>query len=275
MGVFDLLLWIAVLVFTFWAFQRIRENFTLSMPSSLGGKEILKLDSHSLSITGKEIASVTPFTCPPDKPDLDKGLCYEKCRTGYHGVGPVCWADTFDRGVGTPVGLEPCPSGWTNDGLTCREPLKSTMEPCPQGSRDVGGTCWGPVRTDCGDDCSKGWDDCRRRGLFGMCIGGCRESCWSVDGITRQLHERNLKVTGGNIVGRLNKGGVCPNTDPGGPSENTEKLDGLCYKKCPADKPFPVPAMPYLCYAGGDLSYPRGAGKVPSLFRALGKYPIL
>lgn len=275
MGVFDVLVWIALLVFTFWAFNRIRENFRLALPSSLGGHEVMKLDSHSLSVGGKEIGSITPFTCPTDKPDLSDGLCYEKCRAGYRGVGPVCWIDTFNRGVGTPVGLEPCPSGWVNDGLTCREPITSTMDPCPEGSRDIAGTCWGPTSQICGDDCSKGWDSCRRRGIFGMCLGGCREGCSSVDGITRQLGDRNLKVTGGAVVGRLDKGGVCPNTDPGGPAENTEKLDGLCYKKCPSDKPFPMPAFPYLCYAGGELSYGRGVGKVPSLFRALGKYPIM
>lgn len=28
-----------------------------------------------------------------------------------------------DIGVGVPVQLEECPAGWTNDGLTCREPI--------------------------------------------------------------------------------------------------------------------------------------------------------
>lgn len=28
-----------------------------------------------------------------------------------------------DIGVGVPVELEDCPAGWTNDGLTCREPI--------------------------------------------------------------------------------------------------------------------------------------------------------
>lgn len=275
MEVFDVILWVVVIVFTFWAIKRIRENFTLSMPKALGGKEILKVGSHSLHITEKEIVSLTPFTCPLEKPDLDAGLCYEKCKKGFRGVGPVCWAESFNRGVGTPIGLEPCPAGWTNDGLICREPITSTMNPCPQGSRDVAGTCWGPTGQICGDDCSKGWDGCRRRGLFGMCLGGCREGCSSIDGITKHLHQRDLKVSGGRLLGRLDKGGVCPNVDPGGPAENTEKLDGLCYKKCPADKPYHIPGMPYLCYAGGDLSYGRGVGKVPSLFRALGKYPIL
>ncbi|CAF1038665.1 unnamed protein product [Rotaria sordida] len=30
-------------------------------------------------------------TCPNDSPDQDGLLCYPLCRTGYNGVGPVCW----------------------------------------------------------------------------------------------------------------------------------------------------------------------------------------
>lgn len=35
--------------------------------------------------------------------DRNAGLCYPKCRSGYNGVGPVCW--------GNP------PSGWVNCGM--------------------------------------------------------------------------------------------------------------------------------------------------------------
>ncbi|GIL87782.1 hypothetical protein Vretifemale_15825 [Volvox reticuliferus] len=31
------------------------------------------------------------LTCSGDQ-DYDAGLCYTKCRPGYNGVGPVCWA---------------------------------------------------------------------------------------------------------------------------------------------------------------------------------------
>jgi hypothetical protein len=27
--------------------------------------------------------------------ELSGGLCYKKCKKGYHGVGPVCWIDAF------------------------------------------------------------------------------------------------------------------------------------------------------------------------------------
>jgi hypothetical protein len=220
MGVFDVLVWIALLVFTFWAFTRIRENFRLALPQAVGGYELLRFDTVSLGIGGQEIISRTPFTCPPDKPDLDAGLCYPKCRTGYTGSLTTCRVDSFNRGVGTPVGLEPCPSGWNNDGLTCREPL--------------------------------GWND--RCVNWGLWWTGC--------------------ATGGAVRGRLNGGGTCPNTDPGGPRENTERVDGLCYKKCPPEKPHHIPGMPYLCYAGGPLLYDRGVGSAPALLRLMGKYPV-
>ncbi len=37
--------------------------------------------------------------------DYDAGLCYDKCRSGFTGVGFVCWAD--------------CPKGWKNCGASC------------------------------------------------------------------------------------------------------------------------------------------------------------
>lgn len=172
---------------------------------------------------GVEIFSTTPNTCPQDKSELDAGLCYRPCRAGFRGVGPVCWAESKNVGVGKPVGLEPCPPGWKNDGLICREPLQ----------------------------CGKGWD------FF-------RKGCW-----------------GGRLRGRLNSGGICDwPADRGNlPSwlvdkskkewvaTHPDRVDGLCYRKCPPDYPTRIPGMPYLCYKGGELSYGRGVGSVPSLLR--------
>lgn len=68
------------------------------------------------------------------------GLCYDRCIGGYNGVGPVCWSENVNIGVGQ---LKECPSGWKNDGLTCREPV-------------TGGNCWGGGCT--GGNC--GWRGC-------------------------------------------------------------------------------------------------------------------
>lgn len=86
-----------------------------------------------------------------------------------------------DIGVGVPVQLEPCPEGWSNDGLTCRKPIT----------------------------CASGWD---------FFTEGC---------------------SGGQVVGRLNNGGVCP-------SDHPDKIAGLCYRQCPAGQEH-VSGMPYTC----------------------------
>lgn len=179
---------------------------------------------------GAEVYSTTPDTCPPDKSDLDAGLCYTPCRAGFNGVGPVCWAESVNIGVGKPIGLEPCPDGWHNDGLICREPIR----------------------------CASGWK---------FFTEGC---------------------SGGRLRGRLNNGGICDwpqdrtklpswlyrNATADEKKENAslkhvathpDRVDGLCYAKCPADKPARIAGMPYLCYKGGPLSYGRGAGTVPPL----------
>ena len=104
---------------------------------------------------------------------------------------------SYDRGVGTPVQLEPCPPGWTNTGLICNEPIT----------------------------CAQGWD------FFKY---GCR---------------------GGNLVGRLNHGGVCP---PG-----KVKDAGLCYVPCKVGfKPFATTCSPLHTdhldwYAKGGVYKPK------------------
>lgn len=183
-----ILLWIAFALFLLFAFM------------SLG----------SLGIGGFEIVSTTPDTCHPNE-DADAGLCYDKCKPGYHGVGPVCWADSENVGVGKVAGLGPCPGGWEDWGLICHEPIR----------------------------CASGLD---------FFTKGC---------------------SGGNLVA---KDLVCP-----GPTSKSakDKVTGLCYDPCPKHLPERIPGMPYLCYAGGDLSYGRGVGRVPSLIRLFGRYPIL
>lgn len=61
--------------------------------------------------------------------EKDGALCYDRCRAGYYGVGPVCWSY--------------CPSGWSDDGATCRQPITSYAEACAFVDCDPGYTCWG------------------------------------------------------------------------------------------------------------------------------------
>ena len=41
--------------------------------------------------------------CKPDQ-EINAGLCYKNCKSGYKGVGPVCWAATPDGMVGCGMG---------------------------------------------------------------------------------------------------------------------------------------------------------------------------
>jgi hypothetical protein len=181
------------------------------------------------SLFGKELINISPFeeTCRPDQ-EMDAGLCYTKCKTGYHGVGPGCWADTQDIGIGTVIGLEDCPKGWYTEGLLCREPV-------------TGGGC--------STYCDGNWNS----NDGGFC------------------HTRCDPIVGGRLKGRLDNGGICPGPQGG---DKPDRVDGMCYGGCPKNLPKHLPGMPYLCYIGGDLSYTRGVGKIPSLARVVGKYTV-
>jgi hypothetical protein len=93
---------------------------------------------------GRGVGAV-PNACPDQQKDA--GLCYTYCRSGFYGVGPVCWGR--------------CPSGYTDDGATCRrdahifasdnsrcpwyDKCGLTFAPgcsrCPAGYRNDGCTC--------------------------------------------------------------------------------------------------------------------------------------
>jgi hypothetical protein len=112
------------------------------------------------------------------------------------------------------------------------------LEPCPDGWHTEGLICREPIR-----------NDCSLRGLF--------RECWG-------------RLVGGNLKGRLDGGGICGNRN--GPTrDHPDRVNGLCYRKCPADKPHRIPGMPYLCYAGGDLVYGRGVGLIPKLVTVLNR----
>jgi thiol-disulfide isomerase/thioredoxin len=139
--------------------------------------------------------------CPPGWRN-DGLTCVENCKEDERDDGLTC--------------RKKCPPDMIDDGLTCRRPITSSIDPCPEGSRDVAGTCWGPVRQDCIDDCFKHpapgcrtYECGRLKGLFGEdwgpklctdCNLRCGPTCWDVMGITRQLHERNLRLSGGEVI---------------------------------------------------------------------------
>lgn len=183
-----IMLWVAFVCFILFAFMAIGE----------------------LSLFGVELVSTFPNTCKPSD-DPNDGLCYDKCREGYHGVGPVCWADSVNVGTGKIASLGSCPSGWEDWGLLCHEPIR----------------------------CASG-------------LAFFTEGC-----------------SGGNLTAKPLE---CPGpTDKGA----TDQVSGLCYDPCPKHLPARIPGMPYLCYKGDSLSYGRGVGRMPSLLRFFGRFPVL
>ena len=127
------------------------------------------------------------------------------------------------------------------------------LEDCPQGFNTEGLICREPLR----GGCRSWWDGCANR-IFGRCLGGLKTEC--------------QPITGGRLKGRLDGGGKCPGPQGG---DKPERYQGMCYSKCPTDKPVPMAGLPYLCYKGGALLYDRGVGKLPYIVRVGGKYGFL
>jgi hypothetical protein len=130
MDLVAVLAWVLLGVLIWYTLKPMYEHFSINasnfwLDRLTGEFELLGLSWTQFRLFGTAIASATPNTCPKDRPEYDAGLCYPKCRDGYKGIGPVCWVESFNRGVGTPVLPEDCPEGYKEDSLlTCSKPLK-------------------------------------------------------------------------------------------------------------------------------------------------------
>jgi hypothetical protein len=120
---YEFLLVLAVLLFLS---LKYRETFVIKYGNPFNDEDIISFDPNA---KGTRLFAITPDTCPANKPELDAGLCYEQCEMGYHGVGPVCWANTRNVGVGKVLIPKSCqesghPSNWEEAGpLLCQEPV--------------------------------------------------------------------------------------------------------------------------------------------------------
>jgi len=113
---FLLILVIAILI----GLLKYRETFLVKYGNPFDDEDVLSFDRGA---KGTRFFSTTPDTCPSTKSDLDAGLCYEPCQPGYHGVGPVCWADSVNVGVGLVLLPKSCEAsgfkGYVETALTC------------------------------------------------------------------------------------------------------------------------------------------------------------
>lgn len=225
-------MWALLLVVIVLAFMllKTRERFIIKYGNPLDNEDLVSLE---YGAKGTRLFAVNldmkGHTCPSDKPDYDAGLCYERCEEGYHGVGPVCWADTHNRGVGKLPRYTRCSemglgADYRDDPLSCWKDL-SCRTWCNSSKRDLFGNCYAwDLKTECSGPDLK-WKQAR-----------CPGPGWAGNDDNKQTGHNDLK-------------------------------DLLCYRKCPDDKPAAVPGMPYLCYKGTrGLSYGRGVGSVPPIF---------
>jgi len=227
-----------------------------------------------MTLSGFELYSSTPNTCVGDTTS-EGGLCYQNCKPGYHGFGVRCYADTHEIGVGTVLGLEPCPDNtdgqgdWVNMGLTCTR----WKNQCHYWGTDIIGHWWtGCVETvgrlDHGGQCPGPQDFPGKN--YDAEIKNWKRANEKPDPVIDPVTKKMETAVQANQAGHK----TCADIATVGSDMHTERIDGLCYKKCPSDYPEHVPGMPYLCYKGGELSYDRGGGKVPPIMRILGKYPF-
>mmetsp|Transcript_17308 Transcript_17308/g.31774 ORF Transcript_17308/g.31774 Transcript_17308/m.31774 type:complete len:691 (+) Transcript_17308:95-2167(+) len=91
---------------------------------------------------GRGVGEVPDYRCGTDQ-DNDAGLCYPKCKAGYHGVGPICWLG--------------CPSTMTDIGVSCtKKSYGRTAGTVPKY------VCEGPNEENvdelCLDRCKNGYD---------------------------------------------------------------------------------------------------------------------
>jgi len=84
-------------------------------------------------------------TCPPGWSKTVEGpggMCRQDCTDGYKEYGGLCYHPNVNTGLLSKVPSYSCPSGSTNTGLLCTEPLKCTTDWCP--SKKKQGCCSGP-----------------------------------------------------------------------------------------------------------------------------------
>jgi hypothetical protein len=135
-----MLKWVLLaLIVVLYLVVRTKETFLIKYGNPLNDEELISFDADA---KGTRAFGTWPDTCPCDKPEYDAGLCYPRCEEGYHGVGPVCWADTKGIKIGKVMLLKSCDEsgygGWNDWGLICQESIQ-----CATGWAFFTKGCWG------------------------------------------------------------------------------------------------------------------------------------
>lgn len=97
---------------------------------------------------GRGVGTPGVLQCDADK-ITDAGLCYDKCRDEYNGVGPVCWLkdkveESYGRGAGTVPYVKTDSQlrtrQYCHDGKKIQDGL--CYRPCRDGYKGRGPVCW-------------------------------------------------------------------------------------------------------------------------------------
>uniref|UniRef100_A0A6C0M0T6 Uncharacterized protein n=1 Tax=viral metagenome TaxID=1070528 RepID=A0A6C0M0T6_9ZZZZ len=211
-----------------------------------------------LSIYGYNIFSFS--ACDSSHPDKNAGLCYQNCDPGYHGVGPVCWADTFGVGIGDLPSFAPCGVGIQGIGPLC---IGWDSHKYHTIFGDIGGltistrplVCPSPQDFDSFD-------------LFDTKHLDDYMTAWNKPDPTKESETDSDR----NKLGQKTRADQAYVKD-----KHREMVDGLCYKTC-REGEVHVPGMPYLCIKKKQgtndpipLSYGRGVGVIPHWIKLLDK----
>jgi hypothetical protein len=209
---------------------------------------------------------------------------------------PFCWKDSYGRGVGTlPGRVADCPSGYTNDGLTCRRPTDDILAPskvadCPSGYTNMGYTCFRGLHTyhapsrvaDCpsgytnmGLTCHKWWPP----KSLGWGSFRCPSGYFKSD-ITHRCH-KNCKAgykNDGEFCSRhAHSLGMSSMKCPDGYFQS--KITARCHKECPSGytntgetchRPLIVKGLDSMSCKPGERSYMSGARCFPQSGQCFG-----
>ena len=218
---------------------------------------------HTITNITKRITLNTGVPLSRCDPHEDKSglLCYPKCRSGYNGVGPVCWSSCGgDRDVGA-LCRHYCKPGY-------KEVLGVCWQTCPGGYKDTGAFCDTGVhiygkgcccvraygRSRCCNNCRAGYNDdgctCRRHHIF-------TKHSYVPRTYAKHSYGRGWGTPMKCEYGLDNIAGLCyKKCNPG---YNMQSL-GLCSQVCPPDSRD----MGVGCIRD---SYNRGIGTIPLKIR--------
>lgn len=225
-------------------------------PLSLAEVQVLPMTAY-----GRGVGTVPSSGCGAGQ-DMDGGLCYPKCASGYHGVGPVCWPDATSYGRGAGTVPKSCGAGQDMDGGLCYPSCASgyhgvgpvCWQLCPDGYTDTGAFCERYAQTIDSNHGSCPWYD-----VCGLTFAKGCSSCppgYNNTGCTCTIPDDTFaKKSSGRGVG------TPPTTCGAG-----QDLDGgLCYSQCASGFHGVGP----VCWPNAT-SYGRGVGSIPTSSCAAG-----